>query len=168
MRGMREKGMREKTSANAARHSSEHPLLAISSWLWVVFALAMALRPMGSLFALALIALLYALYLIFILPLAAAARRNREKEMARLAEGLRSKPGPFAEVPERPFEQRLRQFAGRPDPDSQPAMRGPEASNSRMPFYLGVAPRYHYRPKSAAYIRALLERIRQALQGGAE
>lgn len=156
--------MRETPSIDDEQVPDEHPLFAITSWLWCGMALAFGLWTMVP--GLRFLVAAYAMYLFLIPPLAAAARRHGQLEAQRLAEGMRSEPGPFAYVPQRPFEQRLKAFATDTQPSSVQSATTREPGLSRMRFYLGVIPRYSYRPKSAAYIREILERIRRTLRGG--
>lgn len=100
---------------------------------------------------------------------------ERRRNLMRYAEELRarktaawSKPGPFSAVPERPFEHRLRNFTGHPSDGSRQPKPADEPRQSKMPFYLAAPLGRPFRPKSAAYIRQILNRIRLALRGSLE
>jgi hypothetical protein len=89
-------------------------------------------------------------------------RAQRAEEKQARAEALEGKPGPFQAVPHRPFAARLSGFSGQHSDDSQRRESAAEPSQSTMPFYLAVTLGRPFRPKSAAYIRQILERIRRA------
>lgn len=144
------------------REPDKHPLLVVSWWLWLGVAIVCGLLWTPAPW-LTFLAAMYVIGLLLVRPIEASARESRKM----LAEGMRSKPGPFADTSQRPFGDRLQSFTGDVNAGSSPAPSMSEPRPAPMRFYLGVIPRLHYQPKSGAYIRELLERIRKNLRGTA-